>query len=127
MEVKNVSDGYARNFLIPKHLAVPATTGNEAMQREWERKEKTTQEAAEVALIRLKSEPLTIGIKTGKNGEVYGSVTAKDIVAALEGKGFKDVEVTLPHHLRALGTHTVPVTFPHGIKGNATVVVAPLT
>lgn len=125
MEVKNVSDGYARNFLIPKRLAVPVTSESKAMQREWSLKETAVKEAAEAALIRLKKETITLNVKTGPHGEVFSSITAKDIAAALEQKGFKSVEVFLSHPIRELGTHTIPVSFRHGAKGNATVVVAP--
>ena len=121
MEVKNVSDGYARNFLFPRKLAAPFTSASEAMQREWKAKEKMTQEASEVSIARLAKEPLTLSVATGEKGEVYGSVTASNIAEALLKKGFEHAEVNLPHPLRSLGKHEVSVNFPHGVKGKATI------
>lgn len=127
MEMKDVSDGYARNFLFPRKLAVPATAQNEALQRDWKEKEIAAQNAAEKNLKRLEEETITLAVRTGSHGEVFSSITVKDIAAALEEKGFKNVEVFLPHPVRELGTHTVQVSFSRGIKGNVTVVVTSIS
>ena len=82
-QVKEVSDGYARNFLFPRKLAVPAT---ESALRQVEAREKAaarrleseTREAQRLA-ERLKSQPLKILTKVGEQGRLYGSVTAADI------------------------------------------------
>ena len=86
-EMKDVTDGYARNFLIPQKLAVPAAGG---AYRAWQhdiasREEKRQRERgeAEIAATRIASTTLTMGVKVGEGGKLYGSITAQDIADAL--------------------------------------------
>ena len=86
-ELKDVTDGYARNFLIPQKLAVPAAGG---AYRAWQhdiasREEKRQRERgeAEIAANRIASTTLTMGVKVGEGGKLYGSITAQDIADAL--------------------------------------------
>ena len=86
-ELKEVAEGYARNFLLPRKLAVPATGG---AYRAWqhdiasrEDKRKREREEAEIAAQRISSTTLTMGVKVGEGGKLYGSITAKDIADAL--------------------------------------------
>ena len=90
-ELKDVADGYARNFLIPRKLAVPAAGG---AYRAWqhdiasrEEKRKREREEAEIAAQRISSTTLTLGVKVGEGGKLYGSITAKDIADALGRRG----------------------------------------
>jgi large subunit ribosomal protein L9 len=84
-EMKAVADGYALNFLIPRKLAVPAAGG---AYRAWqhdiasrEDKRKREREEAEINANRIGGTTLTMGVKVGDGGKLYGSITAKDIAA----------------------------------------------
>ena len=90
-ELKEVAEGFARNFLLPRKLAVPAAGG---AYRAWqhdiasrEEKRKREREEAEIAAQRISSTTLTMGVKVGEGGKLYGSITAKDIADALGRRG----------------------------------------
>lgn len=115
-EVCNVASGYARNYLIPKGLATPAT---EAALNQLEQKRKAEarrQEQLEEDARRLASEldgvHLTIQAKTGEKDRLYGSVTSGDIADALQketGMAIERRKIDLEEPIRQLGTYTVPV------------------
>ena len=114
-DLVKVADGYARNYLLPRNLALPATEANKnRISRE--RKISETREgeervAAEALADRLVSLDLQIGRKVGDNDTLYGSVTNGDIADLLKEKGF-DIDrrkILLPDPLRALGEANVPV------------------
>jgi large subunit ribosomal protein L9 len=114
-DVVRVSDGYARNFLFPRKLAVPATPGNKA-QIEQEKAAAVRQEAkemleAEMLARQMASVSIKLGRKVGENNVLYGSVTALDIAEALEGQGFKidKRKIELEDHIKSLGQFQVPV------------------
>lgn len=130
-EMKNVTDGYARNFLIPQKLAVPAAGG---AYRAWqhdiasrEEKRKREREEAEIAAQRISSTTLTMGVKVGEAGKLYGSITAKDIADALGRRGIvvDRHKVDLPEPLKTLGTYKVAVRVFTGMAPEVTVVVEP--
>lgn len=114
-EVVKVKDGYARNFLLPKGLAYPATEANKkkityeaqriARQRESERT------AAESEAGRLANVELTFAVKVGEEDRLYGSVTASDIQRRLEEQGIHvdKRKIELPEPLRSLGDFRVGV------------------
>ena len=92
-DMKQVADGYATNFLIPQSLAVPAAGG---AYRAWqhdiasrEDKRKRERADAEIAATRIASTTLTMGVKVGEGGKLYGSITAKDIADALGRRGIE--------------------------------------
>src|SRR3954469_14952155 len=130
-DMKSVADGYATNFLIPKRLAVPAAGG---AYRAWqhdvasrEDKRKREREDAEVAATRISSTTLTMGVKVGEGGKLYGSITAKDIADALARRGI-DVDrhkIDLEEPLKSLGTYKVAVKVLSGMTPEVTVVVEP--
>ncbi len=130
-EMKNVADGYATNFLIPRRLAVPAAGG---AYRAWQhdiasREEKRTRERAEseVTANRISSTTLTMGVKVGEGGKLYGSITAKDIADALGRRGI-DVDrhkIELEEPLKSLGTYKVAVKVYSGMTPEVTIVVEP--
>ena len=130
-EMKNVADGYARNFLIPHKLAVPAAGG---AYRAWqhdiasrEEKRKREREEAEIAAQRISSTTLTMGVKVGEAGKLYGSITAKDIADALGRRGIvvDRHKVDLDEPLKSLGTYKVAVKVFSGMAPEVTVVVEP--
>ena len=113
--IKEVKNGYARNYLLPRNLALPATEAN----KKWIARERTNAEAregeergtAEALADRLVALDLTVSRKVGDNDTMYGSVTNADIADLLKEKGF-DVDrrkILLPDPLRALGESHVPV------------------
>ena len=114
-EIVKVSNGYARNYLLPRKLALPATAGNKK-HVERERKIMETREAqekagAEAIATRLATVDIAITRRVGDTEQLYGSVTAADIVEFLKSKGF-DVDrrkLILPEPLKALGEFDVPL------------------
>ncbi len=120
-EMKVVADGYANNFLIPHRLAVPAAGG---AYRAWqhdiasrEEKRKREREDAEIAATRIASTTLTMGVKVGEGGKLYGSITAQDIADALGRRGITvdRHKVDLDQPLKTLGTYKVAVKVLSGL------------
>ena len=114
-EIVKVADGYARNYLLPRKLALLATEGNrKQIERErvkFEAKELEEQKVADAVAARLAAVEVEIARKVGETEALYGSVTTGDIAEVLHAKGF-DIDkrkITLPEPLKALGEVTVPV------------------
>jgi large subunit ribosomal protein L9 len=130
-EMKVVADGYALNFLIPQKLAVPAAGG---AYRAWqhdiasrEDKRKRERDEAEINANRIGGTTLTMGVKVGDGGKLYGSITAKDIADALARRGI-DVDrhkIDLDEPLKSLGTYKVAIRVLAGMTPEVTVVVEP--
>ena len=130
-ELKDVAEGFARNYLIPRKLAVPAAGG---AYRAWqhdiasrEEKRRREREEAEVAANRINSTTLTMGVKVGEGGKLYGSITAKEIADALGRRGIivDRHKIELDEPLKALGTYKVAVKVYAGMTPEVTVVVEP--
>ena len=130
-ELKAVADGYAQNFLIPRKLAVPAAG---VAYRAWqhdiasrEDKRKREREEAEISANRIASTTLTMGVKVGEGGKLYGSITAKEIADALgrRGIGVDRHKIDLEEPLKSLGTYKVAVKLYSGMTPEVTVVVEP--
>ncbi len=114
-DVKEVADGYARNYLIPRGLAVPATEGRVRMVEEQKqaRTAQATRQAQRLAALveRMEQLTLTFQARAGPTGRLYGSITPADIAEALERelKMPFDRRKILADPLRDLGDHTVQV------------------
>ena len=114
-EIVKVADGYARNFLLPRKLALPATDGNrkhvERERRIVEAREAAEKVQAEAIAARLNMIDITITRRVGETDQLYGSVTAVDIADFLKGKGFEidRRKLILPEPIKAIGEHTVPL------------------
>ncbi len=130
-EMKVVADGYATNYLIPKSLAVPAAGG---AYRAWQhdiasREDKRQRERAEaeIAATRIASTTLTMGVKVGEGGKLYGSITSKDIADALARRGIEidRHKIELDEPLKTLGTYKVAIKVYTGMTSEVTVVVEP--
>ena len=126
-EIVDVATGYARNFLLPKGKALPATDGNlKVVERERRRyvltQAKEREEAASVAR-RLAGISCTIVRKVGENEQLYGSVTASDIAEFLakEGVSIDKRRILLEEPLKALGIYTVPVKVHADVMGEVRV------
>lgn len=129
-QVVEVSDGYARNFLFPQHLAMPATPDATRARREREEKAKReTQKELSVygdLATRLDGHEVVITQKVNEAGTFYGSVTAAQIAEALKKDGFKQLEasmVSLDHPIKEPTQTTAHVNFPHGFEAEVRVVV----
>ena len=114
-EVVKVADGYARNYLLPRKLALPATEGNKK-HVERERKIVEVREAeekgqAETIAARLATVDITIQRRVGETEALYGSVTSADIADYLRTKGFEidRRKLILPEPIKMLGEHDVPL------------------
>ena len=114
-DVVKVAEGYARNYLLPRKLALAVT---EANKRQIDREKKVAEvkdaeerQQAESLAQRLGQAEIEISRRVGENDTLYGSVTSADIAHALEAKGFavEKRRITLVDPLKALGEFTVPV------------------
>ena len=114
-EIVKVADGFARNYLLPRKLALPATDGNrkhvERERKIMESREAEEKAAAESISTRLAAVDISIARRVGDTEQLYGSVTAADIVEFLKGKGFEidRRKLILPEPLKALGEFDVPL------------------
>ena len=114
-QLVKVSPGYARNFLLPQHLAVAATESNKKIV-EQERQAHLRSEAKEVSdasdLGKMMADvSVTISQKAGENNQLFGSVTSKDIAEALEKQGYtiERRKIALEEPIRSLGEFKVPL------------------
>ena len=126
-DVVNVSDGYARNMLIPRGLAVEATPQNvKQLEKKKEAIAKKFAEDKAAALeMKKKLEKITVEVKakTGKSGKVFGSVTSADIAEALQALGF-DIDkkkIQLDSPIKAIGTTDVNVKLFTEVSGKVKV------
>ena len=114
-EIVKVADGYARNYLLPRKLALPATDGNrkhvERERKIMESREAEEKSSAEAIATRLSAVEISIARRVGDTEQLYGSVTSADIVDYLKAKGFEvdRRKLILPEPLKALGEYTVPI------------------
>lgn len=115
-EIVNVNDGYARNFILPKKMGVEATGKNLndlKLQKNNEKKVAQEQlEAAKVLAEKLGQGKVELAIKVGEGGRAFGSVSSKEIVAAVKEQMGLDVDkkkIQLKETIKSLGTHIVPV------------------
>jgi large subunit ribosomal protein L9 len=129
-EVIDVSPGYLRNYLVPRRLAQPATAASIAeARRRAEAVERAAQEQAERAeenAALLTKTVLTIPQPAGEDGRLFGSVTAKDIVDAIQqarGIRVERRKVRLEQPIKATGTHTVTVELPGGVTADLKTIV----
>jgi len=129
--IVKVKDGYARNFLIPRGLAIPATAGSqrhiEHIQRLAEKKRATEIKDAQDLKTKLEKLSLTVIAKAGEKGKLYGSVTSTDIAAAIAEQGLEvdRRKIVLDHPLRSLGEHTVRLKIDPEVSAEFKVTVEP--
>jgi large subunit ribosomal protein L9 len=129
-ELVKVADGYARNYLLPRKLALLATEGNKkVIEREkvkFDAKEAEEQGVAQAIADRLANVEIDIARKTGETDALFGSVTNADIAEALSAKGF-DVDrrkIQLHEPIKKLGEYTVPVKLHRDVTVSLKVKVA---
>ncbi len=118
-EVREVATGYARNFLLPKKLAVEATDANlrnlEQIKRQRVREETKAREDAQAAAARIAALSMTVTTRASEDGRLYGSVSAQEVVSFLERNGIsvEKRRVLLEEPIKALGDYQVGVRL-HG-------------
>ena len=125
-----VSGGYARNYLIPRGLAVPATKGNLKQAQDWQQSRSTREakeaSAAQTTKARLESQPVSVTAQAGPEGRLFGSVTAADIASAISAVHGVDVDrhkIELAEPIRHLGVHNVTVPLHAEVAAQVTVEV----
>jgi large subunit ribosomal protein L9 len=121
-DVVKVSNGYARNYLLPRGIAVIATEGNkkqiEAQRQRLEAAEDSRREQAQAQATTLEQVSLTFSARVGEEGKLFGSVTSSDIVQQLEALGHKveKRQVDLHEPIKALGVYRVPIRLHADVK-----------
>jgi large subunit ribosomal protein L9 len=128
-ETREVANGYARNFLLPKKLAVPATAANlknvDHLKRQREREEQRAVHEAQAAAARI--ETLTLGVvkRAAEDGRLYGSVSAQDVVDFLDQQQIpvEKRRVLLDEPIKAVGEYKVPVRLHGDVTATLTVSV----
>ncbi|MET0422205.1 MAG: 50S ribosomal protein L9 [Acidimicrobiia bacterium] len=115
-DLVDVADGYGRNYLVPRGLALQATRGvikqSEAMRRNREAKEIRDRDAARALAAQLTASPVVVTARAGEGGKLFGSVTSSDIAAAIAAATGVELDrrkITLADPIRDLGDVEVPV------------------
>ena len=123
-EIINASDGYARNFLFPKNLALEANKENlsklQAKQSSKQFKKDTEKEEAKKIAQKLENIMVRITVKAGENGKIFGGVSAKDIAEAFEKQHNIKIDkkkVDLKETIKTLGLHTISIKLYEGVIG----------
>lgn len=122
-DVVDVKDGYARNFLIPRNIAYPATAGAMARldeeKKQAERRKSKELKSSQNLAAELEKISLTIQMKVGEDEKLFGSVTSQMIADSLKEKGFdldkRSIELDEP--IKALGIYNVNVKLPASVTG----------
>jgi large subunit ribosomal protein L9 len=115
-DLLEVTDGYARNFLVPRGLAMKATKGvaaqADAMRRSRSARDARDQAAAEDVAARLDAATITVSVRAGEGGKLFGSVTSADVADAVRAQTAVEVDrrsIELSEPIKELGSAEVPV------------------
>jgi large subunit ribosomal protein L9 len=129
-DILDVADGYARNYLVPKGLAMKASSATtvqaEAMRRARDLRDAQDRSAAEEVATVLVSKVVTVSAKAGSEGRLFGSVTANDIAGAIESQTGIQLDrrkFHLDEPLKSLGTHVVSVKLHSDVEFPVTIEV----
>jgi large subunit ribosomal protein L9 len=129
-DVVTVADGYARNFLVPKGLAMTASKGTlkqaEQMRRAREEEAKKAKEAAAAKVATLGATPVYISARAGEEGKLFGSVTNSDVARAIVEQLGEEVDrrdIRLDDPIRTLGSHQVEIHLHEDVNALVTVEV----
>ncbi len=121
-QIINANDGYARNYLFPKNLAVPADKGNltnlQSKKSSEEHRKELEKEAAKQTANKIEKITLKLPVKAGENGKVFGSVTSKEIAENLEKQYHIKVDkkkIILTEPIKILGTFTIEIKLYDGV------------
>jgi large subunit ribosomal protein L9 len=130
--VVDVTDGYARNYLLPRKLAAEASLGAIAML-EAKRRSKARQDAEELAEAqalagKLEGAQLNVAVKAGGNGRLFGTVTGADVAQAIASEFSVEVDrhkIELPDAIKALGSYPVEIKLAKNVVAKTTIKVVP--
>lgn len=131
-EVVKVADGYARNYLLPRKLALPATAGNmkvvERQRKIADAKEAAERADAEALAARLSRLELVLSRRVGENEALYGSVTSADIAEAVAAKGYEidKRKLQLDEPIKQIGEFEVPFKLHREVVAQLHVKVVPV-
>jgi large subunit ribosomal protein L9 len=129
-DVVKVADGYGRNFLLPRKLALQATQANKAVIEQMKaaaaRRSATEKAQAQELVGKLETVALSFTRKSGENGHLFGSVTSADVASELESKGFSvdRRKIQLSEPLKSVGEYTVAVKLHREVTAHIKVQVA---
>ena len=128
----NVADGYARNFLVPRGLAIPASKGAvrhaESLRRAHEDRVAKGRSEAEALAERISGSPIKVRAKAGEGGRLFGSVTAADLADELERQTGEIIDrrmIHLEEPIRSVGSHEVQVRLHPDVTTTVTVEIEP--
>jgi len=129
-DLVDVADGYARNFLVPRGLAMKATRGGiaqaEAMRRNRSAREDRDREAAQELAGKLTASPIVVTAKAGEGGKLFGSITSSDIADAIAQQAGAEVDrrsIQLAEPIKELGELEVPVRLHADVTASVQVTV----
>jgi large subunit ribosomal protein L9 len=131
-DIIEVADGYARNFLVPRGLAMKATEGAASqaasMRRSRDVKDARDREGAEVIARTLVPQVIRIPVRAGAEGRLFGSITSADVVAAVQEQTGIELDrrrLHLDEPIKSVGTHEVPVKLHADVEFRVTVEAVP--
>lgn len=129
-EVRTVRPGYARNYLLPRGLAAPATPDvlarAERLREIEEERQRAQDEHAQELVGKLEGAPLVMAVRVGEQGRLYGSVTSADVAekaGEILGEELDRRRILLPEVIRSVGVYTVPIRLSRNVVPEAQVVV----
>jgi large subunit ribosomal protein L9 len=128
-QIVTVAEGYARNFLLPRKLALEATPGNmkrlEKMRAAFAKKEATEKESAQTLAELLANVTLTISRKAGENDQLFGSVTSGDMAEALAAAGYtiEKRKIALADPIKLVGEYQIQVKLFREITASVKLIV----
>lgn len=129
-EVKEVRDGYARNFLFPNQLAEPANPSSlkklEALKADLEKDEIEYKKHLEGVARKIADMTIEFDLKRGKDGSIFGSVNKEAILKALREHHLvtkERIDITLDHPIKELGTHSIPLDLKKGVTATLKILV----
>ena len=129
-QVVNVKEGYARNYLLPQKLAIPANASNmkrlEKMRAAFAKKEATERESAQQQAAQLASVTLKLSRKAGENEQLFGSVTTGDIAEALAAQGYEvdKRKIQLNDPIKLVGEYPITLKLYRDVTATVTLTVA---
>lgn len=131
-DLVKVADGYARNFLFPRHLATPVTEGAlkaRAAEREVADRHRVRElENAKALAEKMSNLVLSVHVKSGETGRLFGAVTAQDVAKALEGALGEKIDkrkIALGEPIKHVGQHAIEVRLAQGVSATVTLTVRP--
>jgi len=120
-ELVKVKNGYARNYLLPRQLAIEATPGNrkilEERMKQQQKKEAAMLSAINDVIAKLNEAPLKVGAKTGTSGKIFGSVTSLQISRAIRDQKGYEIDrrkISITDEVKELGTYKAHIDFGNG-------------